>query len=82
VGPYRHSKHKFTHCFNSSYDAPATSRDMATVSKIGPMIVKGPAKLRVLRQNPPVESALLRANRARDKFTQRAASSWKFLWPH
>jgi hypothetical protein len=36
---------------------------------------RGLPKLRVLRQNPPVGSAPPRANRARDKATQRVVSS-------
>jgi hypothetical protein len=42
MGPYRHSKHEFTHHPNSSHDAPSTSQDtVATVSKTDPMIVVG-----------------------------------------
>jgi hypothetical protein len=43
---------------------------------MGPMIVVGLLKLRVRRQNPPVESVMPRANRVREKATQRVASSW------
>jgi hypothetical protein len=59
----------FTHLSNSSRGMPTTSLDMVNVSKMGPMIVEGPVKLRVRWQNPPVRSASLRANRARDKAT-------------
>jgi hypothetical protein len=52
-----------------------TSRDTATVSKMGPMIVMGLPKLRGLSQNPPAGSAQPRAKRVRDKVTQRVASS-------
>jgi hypothetical protein len=41
------------------------------------MIVVGLLELRVLRQNPPVGSAPHKANNARDKVTQRVASSWR-----
>jgi hypothetical protein len=34
-------KHEFTHHPNSSHDAPSTSRDMTTISKIVPTIVMG-----------------------------------------
>jgi hypothetical protein len=57
-------------------------RDVKTISQIGPMIVEGPRKLRVLRQNQPVGSEPPRANRARDKMTQRVANSWHFVGPH
>jgi hypothetical protein len=46
------------------------------------MIAKEHAKLRVLRQNPPVGSEPSRANRVKDKATQGVASSWHFLGPH
>jgi hypothetical protein len=47
-----------------------------------PQLPNGLPKLRVLRQNLPVRSAPPRANRVRDKATQRVASSWHFLGPH
>jgi hypothetical protein len=53
----------------SSHTTPSTARDKATISKMGHTIVVGLPKLRVLRQNPPVGSALPRANRVRDKVT-------------
>jgi hypothetical protein len=55
---------------------------MTIISQTGPIIAEGPAKLSVLRQNPPVGSAPPIANRARDKATQRVASIWHFLEPH
>jgi hypothetical protein len=67
---------------DSSDIMPSTTRDMTTVSKIGPMISMGLLELRVPRQNPRVGSALSRANRARDKETQRKASSWRYPGPH
>jgi hypothetical protein len=83
--PYKHSKghskHKFTHHPNSSHDAPSTSRDMATVSKTGPMITVGPQQLKVLRQIPPVRSEPPRANKAKDEVTQRVTSSWCIRGP-
>jgi hypothetical protein len=45
-------------------------------------IAEGPVKLRVPRQNQPVEAEPLRANRVRDKATQGVASSWHFLGPY
>jgi hypothetical protein len=45
----RHNKHEFTFHPNSSYDAPTTSWDMATVSKMGPVIAERSAMLRVPR---------------------------------
>jgi hypothetical protein len=47
------SKHEFTRHLNSSHDAPFTSWDTTTISKIGPMIAVGLLQLRVLRQNLP-----------------------------
>jgi hypothetical protein len=44
----RGSKHEFMHHLDSSHNAPSTSRDMTTISKMGPMITEGPAMLRVL----------------------------------
>jgi hypothetical protein len=38
MGPYRSSKHMFTHHPNFSHDVPW---DMVTVSKTGPMIAMG-----------------------------------------
>jgi hypothetical protein len=43
--------------------------------KMGHMIVVGLPKLRLLRKNPSVGSAPPRANRTRDKATQRVVSS-------
>jgi hypothetical protein len=37
----RHSKNDFMHHPDSSYDAPFTSQDMATVCKTGPTIAEG-----------------------------------------
>jgi hypothetical protein len=56
---------------DSSHIMPGTSQDMEIVSKMGPMIVVGLLMPRVLRKNPPTESALSRE----DKATQRVASS-------
>jgi hypothetical protein len=61
---------------------PATSRDTPIVSKIGPRIVVGLPKLRVLRQNPSIRLAPPKANNARDKVTQRVVISWHYLGPH
>jgi hypothetical protein len=61
---------------------PMIAQDTATVSQMGPTVVKGPVKLRVLRQNPLVRLAPPIANRARDKATPRVASSWHYLGPH
>jgi hypothetical protein len=55
----------------SSHTMPSIVRDTTTVSKMGHTIVVGLLKLRVLRQNPPVRSIPPRANRVRDKATQR-----------
>jgi hypothetical protein len=55
-----------------------TTRDMITVSKMGPTIVVGLPKLRVPRQHLPVGSMPPRANKARDKVTQRMISSWHY----
>jgi hypothetical protein len=65
----------FTHLPYSSHIMLYTAQDMTTLSKMGLMIVVGLLKLGVRRQNPLVRSALLRANKARDKATQRVASS-------
>jgi hypothetical protein len=43
------------------------------------MIVVGLQQVRVLMQNPPVELELPRANRVRDKSTQRVAGRWS-IW--
>jgi hypothetical protein len=51
-------------------------QDTETVSKMGL------PKLRFLRKNPLAGSALPRANRMRDKATQRMASNWRYLRPH
>jgi hypothetical protein len=59
-----------------------TAWDMVNVSQMGLMIVVGLPKLRVLRQNLPVRSAPPRANKVREKETQRVANSWHFLRPH
>jgi hypothetical protein len=48
---------------------PSTSQDMKTISKTGSMIDVGLPKLKILRQNLPVGSVPLRANRVRDKAT-------------
>jgi hypothetical protein len=77
----RRSKNEFTSHANSSHDTPSTSRDTSTVSKMGPMIVEGPATLWVLRQNPPVRSEPYRATRARDEATQRVAIIWRIQGP-
>jgi hypothetical protein len=67
----------------SSHIAPAmTARNMTIVSQMGPTIFERSTKLRVLRKNLPVRLALPRANRVRDKVTQRVVSSWHFLGPH
>jgi hypothetical protein len=42
----------------------------------------GLSKLRVVGQNQPAGSAPHRANRARDKVTQRMAGNWRYLGPH
>jgi hypothetical protein len=66
----------FIRLLDSSHIMPITiAWDTTTVSKIGPMIVVGLPKLRVLRQNPPPGSTPPRANRGKDKATQRVVSS-------
>jgi hypothetical protein len=45
----RCSKHEFMCHPISSHDVPSTSRDMAIISKMGPMINEGSAMLRVPR---------------------------------
>jgi hypothetical protein len=66
----------FTCLPDSSHVVPTmTARDTTTISKMVPMFVMGLPKLRVLRQNPLARSAPPRANIARDKATQRVASS-------
>jgi hypothetical protein len=50
--------------------------DTTTICKTVLAIAVGLLKLSVRRQNPPVRSAPLKANRVRDKTTQRVASSW------
>jgi hypothetical protein len=71
----------FTHLPVSSHVMPVTSRDAATISKMGPTIIVGLLKLRVLRQNLSARLAPPRANRARSKVTQRVANSWRYLGP-
>jgi hypothetical protein len=66
----------FTCLLGSSYIMPtSTTWDMAIISKTGPTIVMGLPKLRVLMQNPSVRSAPPKANRARDKETQRMTNN-------
>jgi hypothetical protein len=48
---------------------------MAIISKTGPTIVMGLPKLRVPMQNPSVRSAPPKANRVRDKETQRMTNN-------
>jgi hypothetical protein len=72
----------FTLLPNSSHTVPSASRDTTNVSKMGPTITVGLPKLRVPRKNPPDRSALPRANKVRDKVTQRVTSSWRFPRPH
>jgi hypothetical protein len=55
---------------------PSTAWDIATISKMGPIIVVGLLKLRVQRQNPPVGSVPHRANTTSDKVTQRVPIIW------
>jgi hypothetical protein len=79
----RHSKPTFTRLPDSTHDVPTTTVwYMTIISKTGPKIVVGLLELRVLRQNPPVGSALPRPNRAKDKAIQRVTSSWCYLGPH
>jgi hypothetical protein len=54
---------------------PSTARDTAIIFKMGHMIVVGLPMLRIRRQNLAVELEPPRATRARDKVTQRVASS-------
>jgi hypothetical protein len=54
---------------------PSTTQEVAIASKTGLMIAMGLLKLGVRRQNPPVGSTSPRANRVRDKATQRVGSS-------
>jgi hypothetical protein len=48
----RRSKHEFMRHPNSSYDVPSTSRDTATVSKMGPKIVEGPTNAQHSKVKP------------------------------
>jgi hypothetical protein len=65
-----------------SHVMPVTiAPDMTTISQMGPTIVEGPKKLRVLSQIPPDGSAPPRANIVRDRVTQRVANNWHFLGP-
>jgi hypothetical protein len=66
----------FTRPSYSSHTIPSTSWDTATISNMGNMIIVGLPKLRVLRQNLSIRSVPPRANRVRDKTTQRVASNW------
>jgi hypothetical protein len=50
----------------SSHDAPSTSRDMTTISKMGPMIVEGPVN----------------TQGSKAKVTLGVAHSWHLLGPH
>jgi hypothetical protein len=70
VGPYQARR--------AHYDSAGYGNHI----EMGPMILTGLPKLRVLNQNPPVGSATPRANKVRDKATQRVASSWRYLGPH
>jgi hypothetical protein len=72
----------FTRLPDSLHVMPSTSWDTAIVSKMGPTIVVGLPKLRVLRKNLPTRSVPPRANRARDKVTQWMSSSWCYPRPH
>jgi hypothetical protein len=47
-----HSKNEFMRHPNSSRDTTSTSWDMATVSKMGPMIAKGPTKAQGSKVKP------------------------------
>jgi hypothetical protein len=58
------------------------AQDTTTVSQMGLTIAEGPAKLRVLRENPLVGSMPPRANIVRDKATQSVANSLHFLGLH
>jgi hypothetical protein len=49
---------------------------------MGPTIVMGLPKLKVLRQNLTVGSVPPKANKASDKATQRMASNWRYPGPH
>jgi hypothetical protein len=60
-----------THLPDFPHVVPFTSRDMTTVSKMDPTIVVGMPRLRFPRQNPLVGSVLSKANKGRDKVTQR-----------
>jgi hypothetical protein len=71
----------FTRLSDYLHDVPTTSQDTVNVSKTSPTIAIGMQQLRVQMQNPPVGSAQPRANRARDKVTQRVASSWHTQGP-
>jgi hypothetical protein len=63
------------HLPSSSHIVPSLAWDTAIVPKLGPTIAVGLLELRVPRQNPLVGLAPPRANRARDKETQRVAGS-------
>jgi hypothetical protein len=76
MGLTRRSKPMFTRHPDSSHITLAmTAQDMTIVSKMDHTIVVGLPKLRVSMQNPSVMLAPPGANRARDKVTQRVASS-------
>jgi hypothetical protein len=60
---------------------PSTSRDMATISKMGHTIIVGLPTLRVRRQNPPDGSQPPRASIARDEATQGVSTSWHIWSP-
>jgi hypothetical protein len=66
---------------NSSYDAPSTLQDTATVYKTGPMIVVGSTKAQGSKAKPTSRVRAPRATRARDEATQWVASSWCILRP-
>jgi hypothetical protein len=65
----------------SSHTTPSTSKDTATISKMGHMIVVGLPMLRVRRRNLQVGSEPPRETRVRDKATQRLTSSWRIHSP-
>jgi hypothetical protein len=71
----------FTWPSYSSHTTPSTPWDMATISKMGHMIIVGLPIIRVQRHNLPVGLELPRATKVRDEATQGMASGWHIRSP-
>jgi hypothetical protein len=67
---------------DSSHIVSSTAQDTVSIFKMRHTIAVGLIELRVQRQNLLVWSAPPRANRVRDKETQRMANSWCYPGPH